>query len=143
VLAGFPVVDLKVTLIDGDYHDVDSSALAFEIAARAAFKEALRDAGPLLLEPIMNVELLAPDEHAGALISDLKSRRGKIQDQDMRGDTARINAVVPLATLFGYRNSLSFLSRGRATFEMRFSHYAPVPSADDNEPFPPAVGMRA
>jgi elongation factor G len=145
VLAGFPVVDLKVTLIDGAYHDVDSSALAFEIAARAALLEALREAAPILPEPIMKVEVRTPQEHAGAVMADLQTRRGKVQDQDMRGNSARIDAIVPLATLFGYRNNLRALSRGRATFEMRYSHYAPVPRSlpGDDEPFPPAIGMRA
>jgi elongation factor G len=138
VLAGFPVVDLKVTLIDGAYHDVDSSALAFEIASRAALKEALREAGPVLLEPIMRVEVLTPQEHAGAVIADLQTRRGKVQDQNTRGDSARIDAIVPLVALFGYRNNLRALSGGLATFEMRYSHYAPVPRAlpGDDEPFP-------
>jgi elongation factor G len=144
VLAGFPVVDLKVTLIDGAYHHLDSSALTFEIAARAALREALQEAGPVLLEPIMRIEVLTPHEHAGAVMADLQTRRGKVQDQDMRGNSARIDAIVPLATLFGYRNNLRALSRGRATFEMRYSHYAPVPRSlpGDDEPFPPAIGMR-
>jgi elongation factor G len=143
VLAGFPVVDLKVTLIDGAYHDADSSTLAFDIAARAALKEALRDAGPVLLEPIMTVEVQTPEEHAGAVIGDLNSRRGQIQSQAVRDGTTCIKTTAPLANLFGYRSSLSSLSRGRAMFEMRFSHYAPVPLPGDDEPFPPAIGMRA
>jgi elongation factor G len=143
VLSGFPVVDLKVTLIDGAYHDADSSTLAFDIAARAALKEALRDAGPVLLEPIMTVEVQTPEEHAGAVIGDLNSRRGQIQSQAVRDGTTCIKATAPLANLFGYRSSLSSLSRGRAMFEMRFSHYAPVPLPGDDEPFPPAIGMRA
>ncbi len=145
VLAGFPVVDLKVTLIDGAYHQLDSSALTFEIAARAVLKEALRDAGPVLLEPIMQVEVLTPKGRAGAVVGDLHTRRGKVQDRDLRGNSARIDALVPLATLFGYHNNLNALSGGRATFEMRYSHYAPVPMGlpGDDEPFPPAIGMRA
>jgi elongation factor G len=143
VLAGFPVVDLKVTLIDGAYHDLDSSPLAFEIAARAALKEALRDAGLVLLEPIMTVAVLTPEEDAGAVVGDLNSRGANIQGQAKRDGTTRINATVPLVALFGYHNHLRSLSRGRATFEMRFSHYAPVPRPGDNEPFPPAIGMRA
>jgi translation elongation factor EF-G len=106
-------------------------------------REALQEAGPVLLEPIMKVEVLTPDEHAGVVIRDLDGRRGRIQNREMRGDSTRINAIVPLATLFGYRNSLSSLSCGRATFEMQFSHYAPVRAPDDDEPFPPAMGMRA
>jgi elongation factor G len=145
VLAGFPVVDLKVTLIDGAHHELDSSVLTFEIAVRAALKEALREASPILLEPIMKVEVLTPKEHAGAVIGDLQSRRGTVQNRDMRGDSARIDATVPLVTLFGYHNNLRALSGGFATFEMRYSHYAPVPLAlpGDDEPFPPAIGMRA
>jgi elongation factor G len=143
ILAGFPVVDLKVTLIDGAYHEVDSSALAFEIAARAALKEALREAAPILLEPIMKVEVVTPDEHAGALIRDLKTRRGEIQAR--RDGATGIVATVPFACLFGYQNNLRALSRGQATFEMQFSHYAPVPRAPpgDDDPFRPAIGMRA
>jgi elongation factor G len=133
VLAGFPVVDLKVTLIDGAYHDVDSSALAFEIAARAALKEALREAGPILLEPIMKVEVVTPEEYAGVVIADLKTRRGRILDQDKRGDANVVNAMVPLANMFGYVNNLRSMSQGRATFTMQFDHYADVPRAIADE----------
>ena len=116
VLAGFPVVDLKVTLIDGAYHDVDSSALAFEIASRAALKEALREAGPILLEPIMKVEVVTPEDHTGAVIGDLNSRRGQIQGQDMRGNAVVVNAMVPLANMFGYVNNLRSMSSGARHF---------------------------
>jgi elongation factor G len=133
VLAGFPVVDLKVTLIDGAYHDVDSSALAFEIASRAALKEALREAGPILLEPIMKVEVVTPEDHTGAVIGDLNSRRGQIQGQDMRGNAVVVNAMVPLANMFGYVNNLRSMSQGRATFTMQFDHYADVPRAIADE----------
>jgi elongation factor G len=133
VLAGFPVVDLKVTLIDGDYHDVDSSALAFEIAARAALKEALREAAPILLEPIMKVEVVTPEEYTGSVIGDLNSRRGQIQGQDMRGNATVVNAMVPLANMFGYVNNLRSMSQGRATFTMQFDHYADVPRAIADE----------
>jgi elongation factor G len=133
VLAGFPVVDLKVTLIDGDYHDVDSSALAFEIASRAALKEALREAAPVLLEPIMKVEVVTPEDHTGAVIGDLNSRRGQIQGQDMRGNAVVVNAMVPLANMFGYVNNLRSMSQGRATFTMQFDHYADVPRAIADE----------
>jgi elongation factor G len=133
VLAGFPVVDLKVTLIDGQYHDVDSSALAFEIASRAALKEALREAGPILLEPIMKVEVVTPEEHTGSVIGDLNSRRGQIQGQDMRGNATVVNAMVPLANMFGYVNNLRSMSQGRATFTMQFDHYADVPRAIADE----------
>src|ERR1700720_745344 len=133
VLAGFPVVDLKVTLIDGDYHDVDSSALAFEIASRAALKEALREAAPVLLEPIMKVEVVTPEDHTGAVIGDLNSRRGQIQGQDMRGNAVVVNAMVPLANMFGYVNNLRSMSQGRATFTMQFDDYADVPRAIADE----------
>jgi elongation factor G len=129
VLAGFPVVDLKVTLIDGGYHDVDSSALAFEICARAALREALRDGGPVLLEPIMRVEVVTPEEYTGSVIGDLNSRRGQIQGQDMRGNANVVNAMVPLANMFGYVSNLRSMSQGRATFTMQFDHYEQVPSA--------------
>src|SRR6202790_2930349 len=133
VLAGFPVVDLKVTLIDGDYHDVDSSALAFEIASRAPLKEALREAAPILLEPIMKVEVVTPEEHTGSVIGDLNSRRGQIQGQDMRGNATVVNAMVPLANMFCYVNNLRSMSQGRATFTMQFDHYADVPRAIADE----------
>jgi elongation factor G len=127
VLAGFPVVDLKVSLIDGAYHDVDSSALAFEIASRTALKEALREGGPVLLEPIMKVEVVTPEDYTGSIIGDLNSRRGHIQGQDMRGNANVINAMVPLANMFGYVNTLRSMSQGRATFTMQFDHYEQVP----------------
>jgi elongation factor G len=127
VLAGFPVVDLKVTLVDGAYHDVDSSALAFEIASRTALKDALREGGPVLLEPIMKVEVVTPEDYTGSIIGDLSSRRGHIQGQDMRGNANVINAMVPLANMFGYVNTLRSMSQGRATFTMQFDHYEQVP----------------
>jgi elongation factor G len=127
VLAGFPVVDLKVTLIDGAYHDVDSSALAFEIASRAALREALQKGGSVLLEPIMKVEVVTPEDYTGSVIGDLNSRRGQIQGQDMRGNANVINAMVPLANMFGYVNTLRSMSQGRATFTMQFDHYEQVP----------------
>jgi len=128
VLAGFPVVDLKATLIDGAYHDVDSSALAFEIASRAALREALREGRPVLLEPIMKVEVVTPEEYTGSVIGDLNSRRGHIQGQDMRGNATVVNAMVPLANMFSYVNQLRSMSQGRATFTMQFDHYEQVPS---------------
>jgi elongation factor G len=127
VLAGFPVVDLKVTLIDGRYHDVDSSALAFEICARAALREALQKGGSVLLEPIMKVEVVTPEDYTGSVIGDLNSRRGHIQGQDMRGNANVIIAMVPLANMFGYVNTLRSMSQGRATFTMQFDHYEQVP----------------
>ena len=129
VLAGFPVVDLKVTLIDGAYHDVDSSALAFEICARAALREALQKGSPVLLEPVMKVEVVTPEEYTGSVIGDLNSRRGQIQGQDMRGNANVVNAMVPLANMFGYVSNLRSMSQGRATFTMQFDHYEQVPSA--------------
>src|SRR5712675_67157 len=133
VLAGFPVVDLKVTLIDGRYHEVDSSALAFEICARAAFREALQKGGSVLLEPIMKVEVVTPEEYTGSVIGDLNSRRGQIQGQDMRGNANVINAMVPLANMFGYVSNLRSMSQGRATFTMQFDHYSEVPKAIADE----------
>ncbi|MBM9593541.1 elongation factor G [Roseitranquillus sediminis] len=126
-LAGFPVIDFKVALIDGAYHDVDSSVLAFEIAARAAMREGLRKAGAKLLEPIMKVEVVTPDEYTGNVIGDLTSRRGQVQGQDSRGNAVVINAFVPLANMFGYINNLRSMSSGRAQFTMLFDHYEPVP----------------
>jgi elongation factor G len=128
VLAGFPVVDLKVTLIDGKYHDVDSSALAFEICARQCLKEAMQMAKPVLLEPIMKVEVVTPEDYTGSVIGDLNSRRGQIQGQDMRGNANVINAMVPLMNMFGYVNNLRSMSQGRATFTMQFDHYAELPA---------------
>ncbi|ALA16170.1 MULTISPECIES: elongation factor G [Chelatococcus] len=129
VLAGFPVVDLKVELIDGAYHEVDSSALAFEIAARAALREALQKGGAVLLEPIMKVEVVTPEDYTGSVIGDLNSRRGQIQGQDMRGNAVVVNAMVPLANMFGYVNTLRSMSQGRATYTMQFDHYEQVPQA--------------
>ncbi len=127
VLAGFPVVDVKVSLIDGAYHEVDSSALAFEIAARAGFREALREGGSVLLEPVMKVEVVTPEDYTGSVIGDLNSRRGQIQGQDMRGNANVITAMVPLANMFGYVNNLRSFSQGRASYTMQFDHYAEVP----------------
>ena len=129
VLAGFPVVDLKVSLIDGAYHEVDSSALAFEIGSRAALREALQKGGPVLLEPIMKVEVVTPEDYTGSVIGDLNSRRGQIQGQDMRGNANVVSAMVPLANMFGYVSNLRSMSQGRANFTMQFDHYEQVPSA--------------
>jgi elongation factor G len=129
VLAGFPVVDVKVDLVDGDSHDVDSSAMAFEICARAAMREALQKGAPVLLEPIMKVEVVTPEEYTGSVIGDLNSRRGQIQGQDMRGNANVITAMVPLANMFSYVNNLRSMSQGRATFTMQFDHYEQVPQA--------------
>jgi len=133
VLAGFPVVDVKVSLIDGDSHDVDSSAMAFEICARAAMREALQKGGPVLLEPVMKVEVVTPEDYTGSVIGDLNSRRGQIQGQDMRGNANVITAMVPLANMFSYVNNLRSMSQGRATFTMQFDHYAEVPKGIADE----------
>jgi elongation factor G len=129
VLAGFPVVDFKVSLVDGAYHEVDSSALAFEIASRAALREALQKGASVLLEPIMKVEVVTPEDYTGSVIGDLNSRRGQIQGQDMRGNAVVVNAMVPLANMFGYVNTLRSMSQGRATYTMQFDHYEQVPQA--------------
>ena len=128
-LIGFPVVDLNVALIDGAYHDVDSSAIAFEIATRAAMREAFETAGPVLLEPIMKVEVTAPDEYLGGVIGDLNSRRGQIMGTTTRGNAQIVNAMVPLANMFGYINNLRSMSQGRASYTMQFDHYEQVPTA--------------
>jgi len=127
VLAGFPVVDLKVKLVDGAYHEVDSSAIAFEIAGRSALREALQKAGAVLLEPIMKVEVVSPEEYLGGVIGDLNSRRGQIVGTDARGNAQIVNAMVPLANMFGYVNNLRSMSQGRAAYTMQFDHYAEVP----------------
>jgi elongation factor G len=126
-LIGFPVVDLKVALIDGAYHEVDSSAIAFEIATRAAMREAFENAGAVLLEPMMKVEVTSPEEFVGSVIGDLNSRRGQIVGTSMRGNANIINALVPLANMFGYINNLRSMSQGRASYTMQFDHYAQVP----------------
>ena len=126
-LAGFPVIDFKVALIDGAFHDVDSSVLAFEIATRAAMRDGLKKAGAKLLEPVMKVEVVTPEEYTGGIIGDLTSRRGMVQGQDTRGNANVINAFVPLANMFGYINSLRSMSSGRANFTMQFDHYEAVP----------------
>ncbi|MGR3497824.1 MAG: elongation factor G [Limimaricola soesokkakensis] len=132
-LAGFPVIDFKVALIDGKFHDVDSSVLAFEIAARMAMREGLRKAGAKLLEPIMKVEVVTPEEYTGSIIGDLTSRRGMVQGQDTRGNAIAIACMVPLANMFGYINNLRSMSSGRAQFTMQFDHYDPVPQNISDE----------
>ena len=132
-LAGFPVIDFKVALIDGAFHDVDSSVLAFEIASRAAMREGLRKAGAKLLEPIMKVEVVTPEEYTGGIIGDLTSRRGMVRGQDSRGNANVIDAMVPLANMFGYINNLRSMSSGRAVFSMQFDHYDAVPQNISDE----------
>jgi elongation factor G len=129
ILAGFPMLDIKVVLIDGAYHDVDSSVLAFEIAARAAFREGVQKAGPKLLEPVMKVEVVTPEEYMGDIIGDLNSRRGQIQGTESRGIATVVDAMVPLANMFGYVNTLRSMSQGRAQYTMQFDHYEQVPQA--------------
>jgi elongation factor G len=133
VIAGFPVIDFKVTLVDGAYHDVDSSVLAFEIAAKAAFREGLGKCTPRLLEPIMKVEVITPEEYMGDIIGDLNSRRGSVSGMEPRGNAQVINAAVPLSTMFGYVNTLRSMSQGRAQYTMQFSHYEQVPQAVADE----------
>jgi elongation factor G len=128
VIAGFPTIDFKATLLDGAYHDVDSSVMAFEIAARAAFREGIKQAGPKLLEPVMKVEVVTPDDYMGDVIGDLSSRRGQVSSMDQRGNARVVNATVPLANMFGYVNNLRSLSQGRAQYSMVFDHYQEVPS---------------
>ncbi|MAC77121.1 MAG: elongation factor G [Rhodobacteraceae bacterium] len=132
-LAGFPVIDFKVALIDGKFHDVDSSVLAFEIAARMCMREGLRKAGAKLLEPIMKVEVITPEEYTGGIIGDLTSRRGQVTGQENRGNAIAINVFVPLANMFGYINTLRSMSSGRAQFTMQFDHYDPVPQNISDE----------
>jgi elongation factor G len=133
LLAGFPVIDFKATLYDGNYHDVDSSVLAFEIAARAAFRELRERGSPKLLEPIMKVEVLTPDEYMGDVIGDLNSRRGQIQGTETKGNAQVVTAFVPLANMFGYINTLRSFSQGRASFTMQYDHYDPVPQVVADE----------
>ncbi|PSH66348.1 elongation factor G [Phyllobacterium sophorae] len=128
-LAGFPMLGVKATLIDGAYHDVDSSVLAFEIAARAAFREGAQKAGAQLLEPIMKVEVVTPEDYVGDVIGDLNSRRGQISGTEARGIATVVNANVPLANMFGYVSNLRSMSQGRAQYTMQFDHYEPVPTA--------------
>ena len=129
IIAGFPVINIEVELYDGAYHDVDSSALAFEIAGRSAFKEAMQKAGPQLLEPMMKVEVVTPEEYMGDIIGDLNSRRGQVSSMEDRGNAKVITAAVPLANMFGYINTLRSMSQGRANYTMIFGHYEAVPNA--------------
>jgi elongation factor G len=127
IIAGFPTIDFKASLIDGAYHDVDSSVMAFEIAGRAAFREGIRSCGPVLLEPMMKVEVVTPDEYMGDIIGDLNSRRGQVSGMESRGNARVVSALVPLANMFGYINTLRSMSQGRAQYSMTFDHYAPAP----------------
>jgi len=133
VLAGFPLIDVEVKLIDGAYHDVDSSVMAFEIAGRSAMRELARKAGVRLLEPLMKVEIVTPDEYIGDVMGDLNSRRGQVTGTEQRGVAQVVNAMVPLANMFGYVNNLRSQTQGRATFSMVFDHYEPVPQHVSDE----------
>lgn len=132
-LAGFPVLDVEIELYDGGYHAVDSSAVAFELAARGAFRQSMPKAGPQLIEPIMKVDVFTPEDHVGDVIGDLNRRRGMIKDQEAGTTGVRIKADVPLSEMFGYIGSLRTMTSGRGQFSMEFSHYNPCPAsvADD------------
>ena len=132
-LSGFPVIDLKAELYDGDSHDVDSSVMAFEIASRAAFREGILKAKPALLEPVMRVEVVTPEEYMGDIIGDLNSRRGDVTSMDQQGNARVVGAMVPLANMFGYVNTLRSQSQGRAQFTMHFDHYSEIPQAVSEE----------
>ena len=129
VVAGYPVVDVKVTLFDGSYHEVDSSEMAFKIAGSMAFKEAMRKADPTLLEPIMKVCVIVPDEYMGDVIGDINSRRGQIEGTEMRTGAVQINAFIPLSNMFGYATTLRSKTQGRGQYVMEPSHYAEVPKS--------------
>ena len=133
VMAGFPVVDIKVTLIDGSYHEVDSSEMAFKIAGSMGFKEGCQKASPVLLEPIMSVEVVVPEEYMGDVIGDLNSRRGRIMGMDSRAGAQVVSSMVPLANMFGYSTDLRSATQGRATYAMTFDHYEPVPKSVSDE----------
>jgi elongation factor G len=127
VLAGYPTVDFRARLVDGKFHDVDSNALTFEIAAKACFREAIRKASPIILEPVMKVEVVTPEDYLGDVIGDVNRRRGMIQGQLERGTNIAVEAFVPLNEMFGYIGQLRGMTSGRASYSMEFSHYEPVP----------------
>jgi elongation factor G len=128
VLGGYPVIGIKVALVDGSYHEVDSSEMAFKIAASIGFKEAMKRAGPVLMEPIMSVEVVTPEDYVGDVIGDLSSRRGRIEGMDMRANARIVRAFVPLASMFGYATDLRSKTSGRANYTMQFDHYEPTPT---------------
>jgi elongation factor G len=128
VLAGYPVDDVGIELYDGSYHDVDSNEMAFKIAGSMAFKDAAKKAAPVLLEPVMRVEVVVPEEYLGDIIGDLNSRRGRIQSMDARGGTQIVNSRVPLSEMFGYATDLRSRTQGRATYSMHFDCYEPAPA---------------
>jgi elongation factor G len=133
VLAGYPVVDFKVTLTDGSYHEVDSSEMAFKIAASMAFKEAMKKADPIILEPVMDVEVVTPDDFMGPVMGDLQSKRGKIEGMELRGTMQTIRSKVPLSEMFGYSTNLRSTTQGRATYTMQFAHYEETPKSIQQE----------
>jgi elongation factor G len=133
VLAGYPTVDIRATLMDGKYHDVDSSEMAFKIAGSMVFKEAARTARPVLLEPIMSVEVVTPDDYMGDVIGDLNSRRGRVGGVDQRGNSQVIRAQVPLSEMFGYATDLRSRTQGRATYTMQFDSYQQTPASVQEE----------
>ncbi len=133
VLAGFPTVDIKVTLTDGKTHDVDSSEMAFKIAGNAWFREVARQAKPTLLEPVMAVEVVTPDDYLGDVVGDINSRRGQVQGTEQRGNNQVVNALVPLSEMFGYSTDLRSRTQGRATYTMQFDSYQPTPASVQEE----------
>ena len=128
MLGGYPVIGVKIALVDGSYHEVDSSEMAFKIAASMGFKEAMRKAGPILMEPIMSVEVVTPEDYVGDVIGDISSRRGRIEGMDMRANARIIRAYVPLVGMFGYATDLRSKTSGRATYSMQFDHYEQTPA---------------
>lgn len=143
VMINAPVVDIRITLVDGAFHDDDSSPLTFEIASRAALRSGLDSAGPVLLQPVMQVEITTPEQYVGSVIGDLIRRTGRIAGTSQQDDNCVVKAIVPLANLFGYARDLKTLSQGRGSFKMEYSHYDTVPGGiDDPENFPPAMAMR-
>lgn len=143
VLAGFPLIDFTATLVDAGYHDIDSSPRAFQIAAQGAVRELKEKGDVRLVEPVMNIEVAAPEEFVGAIVGDLNSRRSALQNQSATGGIAILKATVPLANMFGYANTLSVISQGRGSYIMQFADYRAVPLPGDDPSFPPAAGTRA
>jgi elongation factor G len=129
IIAGYPVVDVKVTLNDGSYHDVDSSEMAFKIAGSMGFREGAKKANPAILEPVMSVEVVTPEEYMGDVMGDLNGRRGKVEGMEPRGNAQVVNANVPLSEMFGYSTDLRSKTQGRATYTMQFSHYEQAPKS--------------
>ena len=133
VLAGYPVVDFRISLLDGSYHEVDSSEMAFKIAGSMAFKDAMRKAEPIILEPVMDVEVVTPEDFMGAVMGDIQSKRGKIQGMELRGLVQIIRSKVPLSEMFGYSTNLRSMTQGRATYTMQFAHYEETPRSIQQE----------